>query len=84
MNTYTRLTPYRMRRIDQYVIPLPTNGRTFLALVAQMYNDYPGMPAHLVKIKASDAGDEILISVPVDWHRENRDGEAATPMGEQV
>lgn len=61
----------RKRRIDQYVVPLPTNGQVWTNLATQIHAGNPGIPAHRIKIKLDDNGYDLLVSVPSDWAAED-------------
>ena len=74
--TYTPATvkqdrAYRRRRIDQYVVTLPTNAGALLALATDLNNNHPGVPDHRVKITVDDNNMLLVVSVPTDWREED-------------
>lgn len=65
-----RRRTYRRRRIDQYVIMLPTNGRTLMQLAMDLNAEHPDIPENRVKITIDDHGN-LIVSVPTDWAAED-------------
>jgi hypothetical protein len=67
-----RIIPHRYRRVDEYLLPLPTSYESMVRLTRRIQHDHPDTPRRRIKVDLDTTDDlELIIRVPVDWEEED-------------